>query len=190
MSRQISELNSTPHVRARIAELRVRADNEIVSTIAERMSWLRLIIQADPTELSRVVRDPCDLCWSDDEVAKAYAAHFSPSPFHEGRPALPDLLKPRDSCRHCRGDGLRRVVLTPTDELSPAARALFKGASQDDKGVIEIKMHDQVAAAEMLNKMQSAYVTKSLNINANVTVPAARDANPEDALRLFEQFGS
>jgi hypothetical protein len=81
------------------------------------------------------------------------------------------------------------VVLTPTDELSPSARALFKGASQNDKGVIEIEMHDQLAAAEMLNKLQSAYVTRSLNLNANVAIHAARDANPEDALRLFDQFG-
>jgi hypothetical protein len=188
-SRQIGDLNRDPRIRARIASLRERADEQIVSTVAERMAWLKLIIQGDPDELRRIVRDPCDFCWTDAEIARAYGAHFAPTPFHEERPALPNVAKPRDDCKHCRGVGYSRVVLTPTDELSPAARALFKSASQDKDGVIKIEMHDQLAAAEMLNKLQSAYVSRSLNINANVAVQAAKDANPEDALRLFEQFG-
>lgn len=188
-ARQIGDLNKHPGVRARIAELRVKADQEMTSTIAERMAWLRRIVNADPDELSRVVRDPCDLCWPEAEVARAFAAHFAPSPFTEERPELPDTTKPRNDCVHCRGDGIGRVVITPTAELSPEGRALFKGAKQNEKGVIEIQMHDQVAAADMLNKLQSAYVTRSLNMNVNASVHAARDANPADALKLFEAFG-
>ena len=190
MSRQIQELKRTPAVAARIDQLRKVADAEVVSTIAERMAWLRMIVLADPSELSRVIREPCDLCWPDAEIARAYAAHFMPSPFVESRPAPPDTLKPRYDCARCKGDGFARVVLTPNDELTPGARALFKGAKQNEKGVIEIEMHDQMAAAEMLNKLQSAYVTRSLNLNANVAVHAARDASPEDALKLFDAFGS
>lgn len=191
-SRQIGDLNRHPAVRARITELRGKADEETVSTIAERMAWLRLIISADPEELSRVVREPCGVCWLDADIATAYAAHFAPNPFDpdEPRPPLPDTKRPRSDCAGCRGDGHARVVLTPTDELSPSARALFKGAKQNEKGVIEIQMHDQLAAAEMLNKLQSAYVTRSLNLNANVAIHAARDASPEDALRLFDSFGA
>ncbi len=189
MSQQINGLNKTLHVRQRIAELRVKADAEVVSTIAERMAWLRLIVLADPEELSRVVAIPCGACWPDVEIARAYAAHFSPTPFHEGRPPLPDTKKSRTSCEGCHGQGISHVTLTPTDELSPAARALFKGAKQNEKGVIEIQMHDQMAAAEMLNKLQSAYVTRSLNLNANVAIHAARDASPADALKLFDAFG-
>lgn len=191
MSRQIGDMNRDPRVRARIAALRVKADEATVSTIAERMAWLRLIVTADPEELSRVVCDPCDLCWPDAEIARAYAAHFAPTPFDSEAPrsALPDTRKPRSNCQRCRGDGIGRVVLTPTDELSPGARALFRGAKQNEKGVIEIQTHDQMAASEMLNKLQSAYVTRSLNLNANVAVHAARDASPEDALKLFDAFG-
>lgn len=187
-SSQIADLNRNDRVRARIAELRVRADNETVSTIAERMAWLRLIVTANPEELTRVVREPCDLCWPEAEVARAFAAYFTPCELVEERPDLPDTKRPRNSCERCHGSGYARVVLTPTDELSPAGRALFKGASQNEKGVIEIETHDQMAAAEMLNKLQSAYVTRSLNINANMAVHAARDANPADALALFEAF--
>lgn len=191
MSRQISELNRIPKVAARITELRAKADEQTVSTIAERMAWLRLIVLADPRELSRTVRHACDLCWTDKDIAAAYAAHFAPVMFDpdEPRAMLPDTTKPRGDCVHCRGEGITHVVVTPTDELSPAARALFKGAKQNEKGVIEIQTHDQMAAAEMLNKLQSAYVTRSLNLNANVAVHAARDATPEQALALFDSFG-
>jgi hypothetical protein len=189
MSRQIGDMNRDPRVRARINELRSSANAEVVSTYAERMTWLRMIVMADPNELTRVVRDPCDLCWPEAEIAKSFVAHFTPSPFVSERPALPDTQKPRHDCVRCRGDGVSRVVLTPTDELSPEGRALFKGATQDKDGAIKVQMHDQAVAADMLNRMQSAYVTRSLNINANVAVQPARDASPEDALKLFESFG-
>lgn len=190
MSRQIQNMNRDPRIRQRVADLRASGEADPVSTIVERLAWLRLIVNADPNELRRIVREPCDLCWPEPEIAKAYAAHFAPSPFHDERPALPDTDKPRENCLRCKGDGYSRVVLTPTDELSPAARALFKSASQDKDGVIKIEMHDQIAAADMLNKLQSAYVTKSLNLNVNASVQAARDATPEDAMRLFDQFGA
>lgn len=191
-SSQIAILNKTFAVRQRIAELRVKADEETVSTIAERMAWLRLIISADPAELSRVVHEPCGACWVDSEIAKAYASHFAANPFDpdEPRPPLPDTAKPRHDCPGCQGVGFARVVLTPSDELSPGARALFKGAEQNEKGAIKIHTHDQMAAAEMLNKLQSAYVQRSLNMNVNASIHAARDVAPADALKLFDAFGS
>ena len=82
------------------------------------------------------------------------------------------------------------VEITPTDELSTAGRALYKSASQDKDGVIKVEMQSKADAAEMLNKLQSAYVTRSLNLNANVAIHAARDADPAAALKLFEAFGS
>lgn len=192
MSRQIQELNKLPKVAARIRDLKVSTDAEIASTDKERVAWLRLIVSADPEELTRVVREACDLCWTDESIAAAYSAHFAPTPFDDGeeRPALPDVAKPREACKHCRGDGVMRVVLTPTDELSPAGRALFRGASQDKDGVIKIDKHDQVVAMDMLNKMHSSYVTRSLNMNVNAAIQTARDVDPAEALKLFDAFGS
>lgn len=189
MSQQIAQLNRTPKVRDKIRMLRAAADKDTISTIAERMAWLRLIINADPSEVSRLVADPCQMCWPDDEVAKAWTAHLSPPPDELAeRPSVPDAMKPRHDCIHCRGQGMQRVVLTPTDQLSPEGRALFVSASQDKDGVIKVETRDQIAAAEMLNKLQSAYVTRSLNLNANVAVHPARDVPAEDALKLFEAF--
>jgi hypothetical protein len=188
-SSQIQILNRTPHVRARIIELRGKADEETVDNLKERMAWLRLIISADPAELSRIVTKPCGECWPDPMIAERYAAHFAPCPLLEERPALPDVQRPRHDCTGCEGAGIQRVVLTPTDELSPAGRALFMGASQDADGIIEIKTRDQGAAADMLNKLNSAYVQRSLNMNINASVQAARDVTAGDAARLFEAFG-
>jgi hypothetical protein len=191
-SNQIQDLNRLPHVRARIAELRVHATERAASTVAERMAWLRLIITADPNELTRTVRDPCDLCWTDADIAAAYTAHFASAVFdpEAPRPGPPDPTQPRHGCQHCKGKGYTHVILTPSDQLSPEGRALFKGCKQNAKGEIEVLMHDQLAAAEMLNKLQSAYVTRSMNLNANVAVPIARDADPNEALKLFDAFGS
>jgi hypothetical protein len=188
MANQIQGLKRLAHVRARINELRPSADAVVVSHMNERMAWLKLIVEADAEELTRVVTNPCDLCWPDVEIAKQYAAHFAPPSGFGDRPGLPDTKRPRSNCVHCRGDGISRVVLTPTAELSPGARALFKGATQNEKGVIEIKTHDQMAASEMLNKMQSVYLTRSLSLTANVSVPAAKDVTGEQALALFESF--
>ena len=186
---QIGALNRTPIVRARIAELRAKFDEHLVSSQLERMTMLRNIVAADPDELSKIVSEPCGNCWTDEAVAKAYAAHFSVVEEFDDRPPLPDQSKPRRDCTHCSGAGISRVVLTPTDELSPEARALFRGAKQNDKGVIEILTHDKMVAADMLNRMQGVYISKSLNLNINANVQAARDVPPEDAARLFEAFG-
>jgi hypothetical protein len=187
-SQQISDLNRNPGVRARVRELRAAVDAEIVSTLTERMAWLRLIINADPEELSRVVVDPCDHCWSTALVAEAWAAHFDPSPFAEERPPQPNTTKPRAGCTHCKGRGYQRVELTPTDELSPEGRALFKGASQDKDGVITISTQSKSEAAEMLNKLQGAYVSRSMNFNATVNMSTAREMNPADLASLIASF--
>jgi hypothetical protein len=188
-SRQIADLNRHPGVTARIRELSEAADQDTVKALNDRMHWLRLIISARPEELTRIRVDACSFCWTDDAIARAVSEHYAGHPFGE-RPPLPDETKPNDRCDHCKGDGIARVVLTPTDELSPAGRALFKGAMQDDKGVIKLYMQDQLAAADMLNKLQALYITKSLNLNLNATVPAARDVSTEDMGRLFSAFDS
>ena len=189
-SSQIQDMNRMPAVRARIQELRAAACQDTVDNLQERMAWLRLIVSADPNELLRTVVEPCAHCWPNAEIAKAFAAHFNPTPFHEARPALPVTSKPRGECTVCAGAGITRVTITPTDELSPAGRALFKGAEQNEKGAIKVYMQDQIAAADMLNKLVSAYVTRSLNLNANVAVHAAREVKPEDLGALLESFNT
>jgi hypothetical protein len=102
----------------------------------------------------------------------------------------PNTDAPRRGCERCSGDGVSRVVLTPTAELSANARALFKGAKQNAKGEIEVETYDQLAAADQLNKLQSAYVSRSLsgNIDLNGMIGAAGNVSAEQALALFSAF--
>ena len=64
---------------------------------------------------------------------------------------------PAPECPHCLGDGWTRVTPMDTTKLSPQARKLFKGVKQKGDGSIEILMHDQMEARDMLIKMLGAY---------------------------------
>jgi hypothetical protein len=186
---QIQEIIRMPHVQRRVHELRAQATppEDIMEGIRQRREWLRLIVSADPAKISNIRYDPCDLCWLPDAVAAAFQAYFTADPF-SAPPSVPDIKRPNPCCVRCKGEGLKLVSITPTEEWGPAERALFKSAKQNEKGVIEVQLHDQQAAADMLNKLDALYVAKSLNINANVNVASAKDVDPADGLKLFEVF--
>ncbi len=99
---------------------------------------------------------------------------------------------PRRDCEHCSGDGISRVVLTPTAELSAGARAMFKSVRQNAKGEIVVETHDRIAAINALNAMQpnALAATRSVSWAINALIPAARALHdPDAALRLFDAFG-
>ena len=86
--------------------------------------WM-MIAGADPSELVKVKWFPCSACWEGAEDS----AQMPINPL----------------CSRCKGEGQKIVSITPTDQLSPAARRLYAGAKQGKEG-IEIKMHDQLGA--------------------------------------------
>lgn len=174
------ELAHEPAVAARVREILAVAAEGTTISARSRMVRLQDIVEADPSELVRVVVLGCERCWSDDislavAMDRALAAGTTL-----------DMDAPQPDCRACRGHGAPRVVVTPTDQLSPSARRLLKSIRQKASGEIEIRMHDQLVAADMLNKMQSVYVDRSVSINAHVNVPALKDMSTEDALNFLE----
>jgi len=174
------ELAHEPAVAARVREILAAAAEGTTISARSRMVRLQDIVEADPSELARVVVEPCECCWSDD-VSLAAAMDRAIA----AGTAL-NMDAPQPDCRSCRGHGVQRVVVTPTDQLSPSARRLLKSIRQKASGEIEIRMHDQLVAADMLNKMQGVYVDRSVSINANVTVPALKDMSPTEALDFLE----
>jgi hypothetical protein len=66
-------------------------------------------------------------------------------------------------------------------KLSGPAGRLLKGVRQKADGSIEVMLHDQLAAADMLNKMQAAYV--SVSVSAHTTANAAT-LTPRQASQL------
>lgn len=68
-----------------------------------------------------------------------------------------DLLKPpHKDCPDCGGDGLARIVLMDTRDLSPQAAAHYAGAKRTKYG-IEIQMHSKMAAMDMVFKHLGLY---------------------------------
>jgi hypothetical protein len=177
-----------PEVRARIRMLQNAAAEQRVFSIASRMEILDSMIHADPAELTRVTTVPCGECWTDQALAQAVGAALA----SRGTLEPPNTDAPRQGCPTCAGAGLQRVVITPTDELSPGGRALFKAARQYAKGEIVIELHDRLAAIAELNKMQPGALAASRSLNGNINVnsyiPAATSVDPDDLARLIASF--
>jgi hypothetical protein len=176
-------LAKRPDVVARVREIRTVAATKAELSIAERMAWLDAIVHAPP--LSRIVGAPCRHCWGyqgryqwRDEaelqaaVTKA-AKVMQPMPDPLGGFGFRPDAPANASCAHCGGK-LTRVDVVPHEEMSAAQLALFKGVECNADGSIKrVLTHDQIAAADILNKMQSVYVQRTESKNLNVSMSAA-----------------
>ena len=158
------ELVHQPAVAARVRELLAQAAEGTTISARTRMVRLQDIVEADPSELVHIVAEPCPQCWADAMVMAVAIDNAAAAG------ADLDLQAPRESCTDCKGHGVRRVVITPTDDLSPAARRLLKSVRQKADGSIEVHLHDQLAALDQLNRMQGVYVDKSVSVTAHVHV--------------------
>jgi hypothetical protein len=192
------EMAHEPAVAERTRQLlAVAAEGTTVSAKA-RMVALQTICEADPGELVRVVAEACPAChgpqhaplWRSvaafEEACEHAARTGKRAPVFGGLGYDPSA-PPVDTCPDCRGEGITRVVVTPTDKLSPAARRLLKGIRQKANGEIEVRMHDTLAAADMLNRMQGSYVDRSVSVNINANIPAPKDMTTEQALACVER---
>jgi phage terminase small subunit len=194
------ELAHHPTVAARIRALFEAAAKDTTISARARMVRLQEITEADPGELVRTVVECCRSChgaghnyqWHDDaDYARAWDAAIAdstPLPSMAGGFGFSPHLPPHDDCPACSGYGVPRVVVTPTDQLSPSARRLLKAVRQKSDGSIEVQMHDQLAASDQLNRMQGVYVEKSVAINANVAIPVPDKVSAADALAFIKSL--
>jgi Terminase small subunit len=159
------ELAHSSDVAARVRQLLAESAGDAVVATQARMARLQAIVEADPAELVRVVRVPCPACWPAAEAQANAEQGGEAAPLQGAQDA------PREGCLACHGDGARQVVITPTDDLSPAARMLLKGVRQKATGEIEVRLHDQLTASDQLNRMQGSYAPdRSLGLTAHVNV--------------------
>lgn len=176
------ELVHEPTVAERVRQLLAQAAEGTTISARARMLRLQDIIEADPGEVFRIVTEPCAFCWRDP---LALAAAFDQA-IASGEP-LPDTKAPQPDCPRCRGHGQQRVVVTDTDQLSVSARKLLRSVRQKASGEIEVRLHDQLAASDQLNRMQGSYIERSVTLNAHVAVkPLPAGLSVEDALRMLE----
>ncbi len=178
-----SALAARPEVQARVRAIQLAAARANQADVRTYLQRLASIASADPGELARVVTEPCvgaNGCWSTEAVAAVLDAAAATNA------AMPDLTQPRPSCERCGGQGVRRVEIRATDELSASGRALMKAIRMKSDGSIEIAVHDQLAATRLLAELSGWIVSQNANLNLNATVPnAPAPVSPEDALKAF-----
>jgi phage terminase small subunit len=194
------ELVHSPGVASRVRELVAIAAEGTTIDARSRMVRLQDIVEADPGELVRTVAEACRYCHGDAHqhqwidaaefcAAVEEASHLGkPMPSCDGGFGYTPHAEPHERCPRCHGDGVMRVVITPTDQLSPAARRLLKGIRQKATGEVVITLHDQIAAADMLNKMQGVYVDRSVSVNVNANLPPLKEMTTEQALDFLESL--
>jgi phage terminase small subunit len=169
-ARQMGTENLTkPSVQAAIAAgQRARAlRTEITSDRVLKEIWSIAI--ADPRELVQIKVGCCRSCWGEGHKWQRTVAEMShdSEAFVSKGGSLADFDKkggtgfdrlkpPHPLCPSCGGDGTSRIVLADTQNLSPAAAALYAGAKTGKYGV-EIAMHSKVTALEMVAKHLGLY---------------------------------
>lgn len=170
VSGEASKLANDPEIAARIRELQdIAASQSAIPSLVSRIRELREIESADPNEIISLIHRPCRHCrgidnhyqWRDDaEYGLACDAAIQakrPLPDMSGGFGYDGSLDPVPECPVCFGDGVRDVRVADTTKLTGAARRLYKGVKIKGNGDIELLMHDQMQARDMLNRIMGAY---------------------------------
>lgn len=158
--------NDIPKFWEFVEEYRAEVKKEIALDAAAVMLKLTEQVTADYTEFSKVVVLPCAMCWKG----------------HDGAPIrLPNL-----SCMACGGRGEKAVDITPTANLSPLARSLWRGAEQTKHG-IKIRTADPDKALELLGRAVGLF-TSNLQIAATVQKLPELPIDQNEASRIYAEF--
>lgn len=164
-----SENLTKPDIQAAIAAARVKQQErtQITADAVLREAWN--IATADVRELVQVKVGCCRHCHGDGIRRQRPIAEYNcdreafgkeggaPAEFEEdGGVGFDPLLRSNPGCLECGGDGLARVVVMDTRNLSPQAAAIYAGTKQTKYG-IEVQIHSKDAALEKLFKHLGLY---------------------------------
>lgn len=184
-------LNARPDVSRRVHELRAAALATSQISVQVLIDDLKLLVSADPNELSKSVITNCRHChgighayqWIDTdeyvhecdkvqadndarrEASKTGRTKDTPLPTCDGGFGYTVRRDPAPMCPSCMGAGTLHVVIADTTKLSPAGSKLYKGIRVKGDGSVEVLMHDQVAARDQLHRLLGAY-KDTLAVNA------------------------
>jgi len=205
------------NVKARIAELIEAGAQDTVTTVGEVLRRYLLIATADPNELMSVKTGCCRYCHGDahgyqwrvreyeeamdraDRIneerrtaADGRAFREEPYPDPGGGFGFDATREPHPFCPECHGEGLHRVVVKDTDQLSPAGRALFGGVKMTAQGP-QIIMADQVKALEAVGRILGAFKddspkTLQVELKGMTQVVRTEAKDPREAARLYQDM--
>jgi phage terminase small subunit len=161
--------NANVGVSQRIAELEAEYAAKVGAEIEDTLNKYLSILNADPAELTALVRGACRYChginhdyhWrTAREYVEAVRKYDSSGqvaqimmlePSNLGGYGYRAIQSPHPDCPECDGLGIARAHFAGTDSIPESSRPLFAGIEQTQHG-IKIKMHDQMAALDALAK--------------------------------------
>lgn len=198
-----SRIAQHPEVAVRIRELRDEAAaKSTIPSLVTRIQELRELERANPNDIVGYRWVNCRHCrgeahgfqWRDEAE---YAAACDQA-MQLRQKTLPDIaggfgfhpyLDPEPHCPRCFGVGDKIPWVADTNKLTGGARLLYKGVKIKGNGDIEILMHDQMQARDMLNRIQGAYKDGAANLPAgtgsNTAATAAQAKTPEERQRSY-----
>lgn len=199
-----SRLAAEPDIADRIRQLRdVAASKAAIPSLTERIQELREIELANPNDIVGYRWVNCRYCHGEDHGYQWRDDLEYGQACDEARrlrqPTLPDIAggfgyhafkDPDPDCPRCYGVGEQRGWLADTTKLTGPARRLYKGAKIKGNGDIEILMHDQMQARDMLNRIQGAYKDGAAGLGAqpkasDVAAVTAAQKTPEERQRAY-----
>lgn len=177
-----------------VATMSVKSTEALVRELEE-------MVDADINEFITVKTGACRYChgvgglylWRDMAEYEA-AVHKAvelrkPTPELGGGVGYRFDAGPNPNCPQCEGEGIQRVFVRETEDVSPGARKLFKGIEcYPDGSIKKILLADQLAARQELHRIRGMHIERSLSVNASVALPNAKDiaASPEKAMDFLE----
>lgn len=197
-----SRLANSPAISDRYNALRNESLARVNVSLASLVKDLHDIATADPNELVRTVIVNCRYChgerfkyqWIDEEEYATECDRVQadndlrrensttkrtvdkPLPACEGGFGFALTAAPNDACPQCLGRGLAHMLIADTSTLSEKGRKLYKGVRMTTAG-IEVLMHDQGAARDMLHRMAGAY-------KDNAKLPGDPGTDPGEAIDM------
>lgn len=200
-----SRLLGTVNVQ-KLLSARVKAMFDRSEDLQDRMLAQQFALAfADPNELVEHRREPCRYCYGaghlyqfkpseydehrrkwEQEVRDALAATQPPPEFDpKGGVGYDPRKAPHDDCPECYGEGVPRIVMKDTRNLSPGAKALYASAKYGKDG-LEILTHSQEKAREVLLKILKLYDDRAELVLG--VVPAEKlDAMYAEAMEIARQ---
>ena len=163
------------------------------------------IATADPADLMQLRRSCCRHCWGFDYNYQWTAGEYEQAlnrALEAGKPA-PDGMggfgfdrqrEPCPECPECGGDGVESVFLTDTRKLTGAAKKLYAGIEQTQKG-LKIRTRNQDDALRNIAKYLGMLIDKQQIVGADGTpmgvgIDELNDAQLLQIVKLADLAGS
>lgn len=204
VANEASRLANDPEIAARIRQLQDEAAaRSAVPTLAARIQELREMEQADPRQICGMRWVCCRFChgvdhhyqWLDDlEYAQACDIAIKakqPLPDMSGGFGYNGIAPPAVDCPRCWGIGVQQPYVNDITKLTGPAVRLYKGIKIKGNGDIEILLHDQMQARDMLNRIMGAYkdgaaaAAAGVNGAADAVKQAQQATTPEERQRNY-----